>query len=337
MNTAWHRLSLKSRLIFPVIVLLLLAMFTGGYVLSHHEQSGIRLQLEREASMLANSLYNSSVGNREKLIKEQATLNPAIHSVQFLSADEQILYAFNRNQIVDRLLPGDVQYHQQVFADGSRIKIGMFDNSMLTLIFIYSAGALLVMFIVVALLNVLLNNEVLLPINRLEQHMIRMAQGMLDKMIITENQSEIGHLSQSVNAVRTRLKRLLAVQLPAASGDASSLLDTIQFQSQPAAASLTDARILITDDDPTIRMLAGKILEKAHAKPSYAENGQACLAMLAKESFDMVLLDLIMPEVSGFDVLHAIQNNPALQHTPVIVISSMPQKEAPYRRYNWEP
>ena len=41
----------------------------------------------------------------------------------------------------------------------------------------------------------------------------------------------------------------------------------------------------------------------------------------------MVLLDLNMPQLSGFEVLKQIQNNPALQSMPVIVISSMPQKE----------
>ena len=96
----------------------------------------------------------------------------------------------------------------------------------------------------------------------------------------------------------------------------------------PVTANLAGTRILITDDDPTVRMIAGKLLEKHDAIPFYAENGHACLQRLSAESFDMVLLDLLMPELSGFEVLQAIQHDPRYENLPVIVISSSTEKDA---------
>jgi CheY-like chemotaxis protein len=324
----WDRLSLKSRVIYPVIALLLVTMFVGGYILNRHEQSGIRQQLDREAGMLANSLAHTAIGNMDKLIREQAELNSSIHSVLITSPQGQIIFHFNRNQLVDRLLPDAVHFYSEPFTADNQIRIGMFHHNALTLIFIYSVCALMVIFITVALLNMLLNHEVLLPINHLEQHMIRMAQGMLDKIIVTENQSEIGHLSRSINAVRTRLKRLLAIHSTAPAPAATDAIDTTQFHMPPVSASLTGTRILITDDDPTVRMIAGKLLEKHGAVPVYAENGHECLQRLATDSFDMVLLDLMMPGLTGYEVLQTIQHDTRYENLPVIVISSSTEKDA---------
>lgn len=324
----WHQLSLQSLLIYPLIALLLVAMIIGGYFLSEHEQSAIQQQMEREAGMLANSLAHVSTDNMNSLVREQAALNPNIHSVQISSVTNQIVFHFNRNQMVDRLLPDDVFYYTQPFGADSQIRIGMFHNSALPLIFIFSAGVLVVMIAMIVLLNILLNHEVLLPINHLEQHMIRMAQGMLDKIIVTENQSEIGHLSRSINAVRSRLKRLVAIHSEAQPHAVTPAPDTTRLQMPPVTASLNGSRILVTDDDPTIRMIAGKLLEKYHAVPVFAENGRECLSRLKNESFDLLLLDLRMPELSGFDVLQAIQFDPRYENMPVIVISSSTEKDA---------
>jgi len=46
-----------------------------------------------------------------------------------------------------------------------------------------------------------------------------------------------------------------------------------------------------------------------------------CTCVVAKESFDVVILDIMMPEVDGWQVLKAIKNNPLWEHTKVIVVS----------------
>ena len=132
MHAAWNRLSLNSRVIFPLVALLLLATFTGAWLLSQHEQSGIHQQLDREAGMVANSLYHSSAIKRDQLTREQAAINPTLHSVKVVSAAEKTLYEYNRNQMVDRLLPDNVHYHQQIFSDGTNIQVGMFHSSVIS-------------------------------------------------------------------------------------------------------------------------------------------------------------------------------------------------------------
>ena len=84
-------------------------------------------------------------------------------------------------------------------------------------------------------------------------------------------------------------------------------------------------KILIAEDEkPLSRALELKLLNSGF-EPRVAEDGQSALDLLKKEKFDLVLLDLIMPNISGFDVLEQMQ---ALKNkTPVVVISNLGQKE----------
>ena len=54
-----------------------------------------------------------------------------------------------------------------------------------------------------------------------------------------------------------------------------------------------------------------------------AEDGTVALALVEKESLDLVLLDLMMPGISGYDVLASLKSNPRLREIPVIMISAL--------------
>lgn len=58
---------------------------------------------------------------------------------------------------------------------------------------------------------------------------------------------------------------------------------------------------------------------------SSVSNGEAALELLKKETFDVILLDLVMPKVDGFDVLQELKKRNL--HTPVIVLSNLSQIE----------
>ena len=82
-------------------------------------------------------------------------------------------------------------------------------------------------------------------------------------------------------------------------------------------------RILVVDDERLNRMLLRRALENQGHTVSEAENGQLALDSLAGESFDVVLLDIVMPVLDGYATLEAIKANPALRHLPVIVVSGV--------------
>lgn len=81
--------------------------------------------------------------------------------------------------------------------------------------------------------------------------------------------------------------------------------------------------VLIVDDNKVNRLLLARNVEMLGHRVSVAENGRIAMDMLASDRFDILLLDIEMPEMDGFEVLEAIKSIPALRHLPVIVTSSV--------------
>jgi diguanylate cyclase (GGDEF)-like protein len=93
----------------------------------------------------------------------------------------------------------------------------------------------------------------------------------------------------------------------------------------PAAPELApiSASVLMIDDEPLMIAAVGAFLEDAGYRNFSGETDPSVgLARLAAEQPDVLLLDLIMPGVSGFDVLARVRADPQLQRTPVIVMTS---------------
>jgi two-component system, cell cycle response regulator len=85
-------------------------------------------------------------------------------------------------------------------------------------------------------------------------------------------------------------------------------------------------RILVVDDSRVNRLLLARALEAEGYAVSMAEHGRVALELLRAQgapSFDVVLLDLLMPEMDGYQALEQIKVDPALRHIPVIMISAV--------------
>ena len=82
------------------------------------------------------------------------------------------------------------------------------------------------------------------------------------------------------------------------------------------------AHLLVVDDSETNRDLLSRRLQRQGHIVSVAENGQVALDMMRATTIDLVLLDLMMPVLSGFDVLEHLKADGALRHVPVIMISA---------------
>jgi adenylate cyclase len=82
-------------------------------------------------------------------------------------------------------------------------------------------------------------------------------------------------------------------------------------------------RILVVDDTPqNVKLLADLLTAKGYAV-STASNGEQALASLAGEPPDLVLLDIMMPGLSGYDVCRRIRDNPATALLPVVLVTSL--------------
>jgi len=90
-----------------------------------------------------------------------------------------------------------------------------------------------------------------------------------------------------------------------------------------AAAPGPGARLLVADDNKVNRLLMTRSLELQGHKVATAQNGRIALDMLHAEAFDLVLLDMEMPELDGFGVLAQMIDDSKLRDIPVIVTSSL--------------
>jgi adenylate cyclase len=86
---------------------------------------------------------------------------------------------------------------------------------------------------------------------------------------------------------------------------------------------IAQARLLVVDDNKVNRLLLTRSLELQGHSTASAENGRIALEMLRGESFDLVLLDMEMPEMDGFQVLEQLISDRRLRDLPVIVTSSL--------------
>lgn len=86
-------------------------------------------------------------------------------------------------------------------------------------------------------------------------------------------------------------------------------------------------KILIVEDDPFLSSLLKTRLTKEGFETVRAADGEQALTMLKEEKPGLVLLDLILPKKSGFEVLAAVRADPETKSLPVIIISNLGQDD----------
>jgi signal transduction histidine kinase/CheY-like chemotaxis protein len=90
-------------------------------------------------------------------------------------------------------------------------------------------------------------------------------------------------------------------------------------------------RVLMADDDPTVAAFVRKVLPDERYHIEVASNGEECLHILRTQprGFDLLLLDLMMPEVSGYDVLREMTLTGTAAELPVVVLTNFPEARNP--------
>jgi adenylate cyclase len=82
-------------------------------------------------------------------------------------------------------------------------------------------------------------------------------------------------------------------------------------------------RVLIVDDNEVNRDLLAKRLQRQGYEVTVASNGFEALELMGSMSLDLVLLDIMMPQMNGYQVLETLKADPALRHIPVVMISAV--------------
>ena len=85
-------------------------------------------------------------------------------------------------------------------------------------------------------------------------------------------------------------------------------------------------RILLVEDSLPIRRANVSVLHKAGYEVTSAEDGESALQLARDSKPDLILLDMILPKMSGPDVLHRLKSDPGTAGIPVVVLSSLTEK-----------
>ena len=185
-----------------------------------------------------------------------------------------------------------------------------------------------------------LRHDLRTPINAIKGYgeMLREdAAGVDDAQALV---SDLNRLLEEASRLLERIDGLVSFSLPETdapakdaeigSGPVSAMVAhrfvaSVQPISENEADSVAvqPSRILVVDDNASNRELLKRRLERQGHSVALAENGSRSLEMLREAPFDLILLDLLMPDISGFDVLSILKSDPALRDIPVIVISAL--------------
>ncbi|MCS7261138.1 MAG: SpoIIE family protein phosphatase [Anaerolineae bacterium] len=95
--------------------------------------------------------------------------------------------------------------------------------------------------------------------------------------------------------------------------------------------SRRQGHILVVDDSAQERAMLTRLLERMGHTVMSTSNGEEALECLANNEFDLVLLDLVMPDINGVQVLEHIRSDPSREHIPVLVISALDDMESVVR------
>lgn len=97
---------------------------------------------------------------------------------------------------------------------------------------------------------------------------------------------------------------------------------------------LSKHTVLAVDDIPMNLLLISKILSRLNITISTATNGREALEFIEKNKPSLVLLDLMMPEIDGYEVLKRIRENPATKDMRVVILSALNSNEDIVKGFN---
>ena len=90
---------------------------------------------------------------------------------------------------------------------------------------------------------------------------------------------------------------------------------------------ITKPRVLIVDDDPSVLRMMEYVFDRADYEVHLATNGPEALSKVNETKPDLIILDVMMPDVNGLEVCQRLRAEPASAHLPIIMLSAKDQLE----------
>jgi putative two-component system response regulator len=105
-------------------------------------------------------------------------------------------------------------------------------------------------------------------------------------------------------------------------------MKSLHTANQPDFGDTSEPRILIVDDEPiNIKVMNKYLTELGYTHCAGQTDSRLALADIARDRPDLVILDVIMPDVSGIQILQELRNNPATAHLPVLILTAAVDRE----------
>ncbi len=101
------------------------------------------------------------------------------------------------------------------------------------------------------------------------------------------------------------------------------MAETVEATAGEATEPMTDATVLVVDDNEQNRELLTAYLEDVGCRVAFAGDGAQAIASMESSVPDLVLLDVMMPRMSGFQVCEWMKGRDATRHVPVIVVTAL--------------
>jgi class 3 adenylate cyclase/CheY-like chemotaxis protein len=112
------------------------------------------------------------------------------------------------------------------------------------------------------------------------------------------------------------------------SGPELAALERLVFKEKQGGRAFQEGKILVVDDVAGNRDVLSRRLRREGHQVVTAESGLAALSRLAEEDFDLVILDILMPDMNGIEVLSRLKEEPRWWHIPVIMVSGLKEINA---------
>lgn len=341
-STYWHEANFKSRIILPVMFALTAVTSFAGFNFYQSEKNNLLEELNLKGQTLSTSLsafaINPMANNNKNALRAHADKflenQSSLQHVSFYKGDSPFL-SINSDSVRQKLRPDTLKYYKApIFTPDDSQQIGFVRISLSTQdiedhlsVRLFEIILISTFTIIIAsvLLSWLLEKAVISPLERLSHKIQMISHGRFNYKVPSDSWGEIGHLFKDINTLRIRFKKKQEELFSALLNRQKTASDHFNSDGQ---------KILVVDDDEVIQKHAKKLLEKNNMDVLVANNGKQALDILKETPVDLVLLDLLMPEVSGFDVLNNIRQNKQFQLMPIIVVSSVIEKESIVKALN---
>jgi signal transduction histidine kinase/CheY-like chemotaxis protein len=114
--------------------------------------------------------------------------------------------------------------------------------------------------------------------------------------------------------------------------DSKALLTRLEPYRKKRQPQARKTKILVVDDEPMNRNILAEVLKPAGFDVTLAESGAEAIARVKQQKPDLILLDLVMPETTGFDVVEALQSSKATRAIPILILTAKELSEEERRR-----